>query len=80
MISMIDTVSEAKLLGVVISSDLKWNNHIDYVYQKAAKRLVCAFSKETSYLLMLFFLFTARIYDLLWNIHVSRGISTFLCI
>ena len=36
---VIDTVSEAKLLGVVISSDLKWNCHIDYVYKKAAKRL-----------------------------------------
>ena len=36
---VIDTVSEAKLLGVAISSDLKWNCHIDYVYKKAAKRL-----------------------------------------
>ena len=36
---VIDTVSEAKLLGVVISSDLKWNSHIDYVYEKAAKRM-----------------------------------------
>lgn len=36
---VIDTVSEAKLLGVVISSDLKWNSHVDYVHKKAAKRL-----------------------------------------
>ena len=36
---VIDTVSEAKLLGVVISSDLKWNSHINYVYKKEAKRL-----------------------------------------
>ena len=36
---LIDTVSEAKLLGVVISSDLKWNSHINYVYKKEAKRL-----------------------------------------
>ena len=34
------TVSDrVMLLGVVISSDLKWNSHIDYVYKKAAKRL-----------------------------------------
>ena len=26
-------------LGVVISSDLKWNSHINYVYKKEAKRL-----------------------------------------
>ena len=36
---VIDTVSEAKLMGVVISSDLKWNSHVGYVYKKAAKRL-----------------------------------------
>ena len=36
---LIDTVSEEKLLGVVISSDLKWNSHINYVYKKEAKRL-----------------------------------------
>ena len=42
--------------------------------------MVCAFSKETPYLLKFFFLFTVRIYDLLWNIHASHGISIFLCI
>ena len=63
---VIDTVSEAKLLGVVISSDLKWNSHIDYIIRKLLSAcMVCAFSKETPYLLMFFFLFTARIYDLL---------------
>ena len=36
---VIDRVSEAKLLGVVISSDLKWNSHVGYVYKKEAKRL-----------------------------------------
>ena len=35
----VDVDSEAKLLGVVISDDLKWNHHIDYICKKAAKRL-----------------------------------------
>ena len=37
----VDVVSEAKLLGVVLSDDLKWNCHIDYICKKAAKRLYC---------------------------------------
>ena len=28
-----------KLLGVIISDDLKWNAHAEYVIAKAAKRL-----------------------------------------
>jgi hypothetical protein len=35
----VDVVSEAKLLGVVISDDLKWNRHIDCISKKAAKCL-----------------------------------------
>ena len=36
----VDVISEAKLLGVVLSDDLKWNyRHIDYICKKAAKRL-----------------------------------------
>ena len=35
----VDGVSEAKLLGVVLSDDLKWNRHIDYICKKAVKRL-----------------------------------------
>jgi hypothetical protein len=31
----VDVVSEAKLLGVVLSDDLKWNRHIDYICKKA---------------------------------------------
>ena len=34
----VDVVSEAKLLGVVLSDDLKWNRHIDYICKKAARR------------------------------------------
>ena len=32
-------VQSTKLLGVIISSDLKWNLHTDYVTKKAKKRL-----------------------------------------
>ena len=28
-----------KLLGIIISNDLKWNEHIDYISKKASKRL-----------------------------------------
>jgi hypothetical protein len=35
----IEQVSEAKLLGVIIRSDLKWNSHISMIIKKANKRL-----------------------------------------
>ena len=37
----IDVVSRAKILGVNISIDLKWNHHISEVDKKARKRLFC---------------------------------------
>lgn len=37
----IDVVSHAKILGVNISSDLKWNHHISEVVKKDRKRLFC---------------------------------------
>ena len=35
----LELVSTFKLLGVKIRDDLKWNDHIDYIYCEAAKRL-----------------------------------------
>ena len=35
----IEKVSSSKLLGVYISDDLKWESHIQYVYDKAASRV-----------------------------------------
>jgi len=35
----IDIVSHAKILGVNVSSDLKWNHHIAEIVKKAGKRL-----------------------------------------
>ena len=32
-------VSSYKLLGVIISDDLKWNCHVNYIISKAVKRL-----------------------------------------
>ena len=37
----LEVVESTKLLGVMISSDLKWNHHTDYVVKKAKKRLWC---------------------------------------
>ena len=34
-----EQVSNAKILGVTIRQDLKWNDHIDNITAKAAKRL-----------------------------------------
>jgi hypothetical protein len=35
----IEIVQTIKLLGVIISSDLSWNAHVDYICIKASKRL-----------------------------------------
>ena len=35
----LEVVRSTKLLGVIILSDLKWNEHTDYIVKKARKRL-----------------------------------------
>ena len=35
----IEVVKSAKLLGVIFSDDLKWNDHVAYIVKKSAKRL-----------------------------------------
>ena len=35
----IERVSSYKLLGVYISNDLKWNQHVEYIVKRANKRL-----------------------------------------
>ena len=37
----IDVVPKAKVLGLTLSSNLKWNNHVDKVVKKSRKRLYC---------------------------------------
>jgi ribonucleases P/MRP protein subunit RPP40 len=37
--TQIETVTSARLLGIIISNDMKWGQHIEYVYEKAAKRI-----------------------------------------
>ena len=39
----IDYVQHAKLLGVTISSDLTWNEHVENIVAKAGKR-VCIYA------------------------------------
>jgi len=36
---VISRVTEFKLLGVIISSDLTWNKHVNYIVSRASKRL-----------------------------------------
>ena len=35
----VERIRMYKLLGVIISDDLKWNTHVEFVIAKAAKRL-----------------------------------------
>ena len=35
----VECVTTYKLLGIIISNDLKWNEHIDCISKKASKRL-----------------------------------------
>ena len=35
----VECVTTYKLLGIIISNDLKWNEHINYTSKKASKRL-----------------------------------------
>ena len=35
----VECVTTYKLLGIIISNDLKWHEHIDYISKKASKRL-----------------------------------------
>jgi len=37
----IERVVTFKLLGVVISSDLTWDDHVSYILSKCAKRIYC---------------------------------------
>ena len=37
----IDIVPKAKVLGLTLSSNLKWNNHVDEIVKKSRKRLYC---------------------------------------
>ena len=37
--TQIENVTSARLLGIIISNDMKWGQHIEYVYEKASKRI-----------------------------------------
>ena len=37
--NVVEKVTNYKLLGVQLSDDLKWNNHDDFIYKKACKKL-----------------------------------------
>ena len=43
--TQIENVTNFKLLGVIISSNLTWNLHIDYICTNASKRLFSAFTQ-----------------------------------
>jgi hypothetical protein len=35
----VEQVKSAKLLGLMLSSDLKWNEHVAYIVKKSSRRL-----------------------------------------
>ena len=35
----IEVVHHSKILGVIVSDDLKWNKHVEYITRKASQRL-----------------------------------------
>ncbi len=37
--TIVESVSEYKLLGVIIRSDLNWSSHVNYMISKASKRI-----------------------------------------
>ena len=37
----VEVVRCAKILGLTVSSDLKWNEHVQQIRKKALKRLYC---------------------------------------
>ena len=36
---VVERVTTAKLLGVIISSDLSWSEHVDFITSKGSKRI-----------------------------------------
>ena len=69
---VIERVSEAKILGVTIQSDLKWNSHITNIIKKANKRL---------YLLSLCKRAGLGIYDLLCiYVTLIRSVLEYCCV
>ena len=57
--NQLEVVESAKLLGVILSSDLKWNAHTKYVVQKTKKRLwylrrLCKLGASTGTLLHMY--------------------------
>jgi len=50
-LSDIERVDAFKLLGIYVSSDLSWNNHVTYIYKRANSRLhFCDSRKGQRYL------------------------------
>ncbi len=76
----VDVVPEAKLLGVVLSDNLKCNRHIDYICKKAAKRLYGLRLLKGNALPshILFSIYCTLMFDQLWNMLVRCGIMAFL--
>ena len=67
----IDLVTSAKILGLNISNDLKWNCHIDPVIKKAKKRLYTLSQLKRSGL------GTRELVQFLWT--CIRPITEFAC-
>ena len=74
----IEVVPSAKLLGVIISNDLKWNVHVEMICKKVAARLY--FLRQLSARkcqLMTFYVSTPLAYAQLQSMHVQSFIPLY---
>ena len=75
----IELVASANILGLNVSSDLKWNSHIDSVIKKAQKHLYsfdCFLSCRFRFFYLLFFL-TNHNFTVVYSCIVCRLFASF---
>lgn len=78
----ISTVSQAKYLGLIITSNLSWNAHIDSIVYKASKRLGflrCTLRHSTTNTKLSVYTTLVRLIldhgDIVWDPHTSLYIQ-----
>ena len=76
----IELVATAKILGLNVSSDLKWNSHIDSIIKKAQKHLHsfdCFLSCRFGFFLSFIFFLTNHNFTVVYSCIVCRLFASF---
>ena len=79
----IETVHDFKLLGVIISSNLSWNAHVNYICTKASKRLYALrllkrFGAPAKDLIIVYCAFTRPVVEYffpVWHFSLTQSLS-----